>query len=125
MQDSQLNAESVSESDDDQTVRTLDIHPTDLTQFQLDLLAVMAEDARKGTAIMARLRPYYGTDINHGRTYPNLDTLIEMGLADKRALDQRTNEYSITDEGRYVLRERVQWLGGVAGLFDGGVADDL
>ena len=124
MQDSQLNAESVSESDDEQTVQTPEVHPTDLTQFQLDVLAVLAEDARKGTAVLGRLGVRYGS-INHGRLYPNLDTLVEMGLADKREVDGRTNEYSITDEGRYVLRERVQWLGGVAGLFDGGVADDL
>ncbi|MFB6360967.1 MAG: PadR family transcriptional regulator [Halobacteriales archaeon] len=82
----------------------------DLTGFQRDLLYVVAGlDNPKGLAIKAELDDYYGTEINHGRLYPNLDTLVEKGLADKGHKDDRTNEYSITTRGRNELEARRDW----------------
>lgn len=82
----------------------------ELTGFQRDLLyAVAGMDDPKGLAIKRKLDDYYATDINHGRLYPNLDALVEAGLLEKGRIDDRTNSYSLTDEGRELLRERREW----------------
>lgn len=78
-----------------------------LTAFQRDLLVVIAggedededADVLYGLAIKEDLEEYYETEINHGRLYPNLDTLVEKGLVEKGQLDRRTNSYEITDKG--------------------------
>ncbi|ADJ17139.1 transcription regulator [Halalkalicoccus jeotgali B3] len=31
--------------------------------------------------------------------YPNLDSLVQEGYIEKSALDKRTNQYKLTDEG--------------------------
>jgi len=82
----------------------------DLTAFQRDLLVVIAgdEDA-KGLAIKDELETYYDEDINHGRLYPNLDTLAEKGLVDKFELDERSNGYRLTETGRRHLNHRRAW----------------
>ena len=90
----------------------------DLTLFQYRILFLVAEEARYGLAIKEALETeVYQTDVNHGRLYPNLDQLVERGLIDKSALDRRTNEYAITDRGRAVLREHLDWE---RAKFDGG-----
>ena len=67
----------------------------------------------------SELEAYGGTEINHGRLYPNLDTLIDKGYLTKRSLDDRTNEYELTDEGRAVLAERREWEAGkLSGTLD-------
>ena len=66
----------------------------DLTAFQRDCMYVIAGmDSPKGVAIKDSLDEYYGTEINHGRLYPNLDALVEKGLVDKGKVDDRTNAY--------------------------------
>jgi PadR family transcriptional regulator PadR len=82
----------------------------DLTGFQRDVLYVLAgSDNPHGLAIKAELEEYYGTEIHHGRLYPNLDTLVEKGLVEKGELDKRTNEYSLTDRGRREISARREW----------------
>lgn len=82
----------------------------DLTGFQRDLLYVIAGlDNPKGLAIKDELDDYYGTEINHGRLYPNLDTLVEKGLAEKGQKDDRTNQYSLTTRGHRELEARREW----------------
>lgn len=82
----------------------------ELTGFQRDLLYVIAGlDRPKGLAIKDELEDYYMTEINHGRLYPNLDTLVERGLVEKGELDQRTNYYTLTHAGRRLLDERRGW----------------
>lgn len=82
----------------------------ELTGFQRDCLVVIAGlDAPKGLAIKEELDEYYGSEINHGRLYPNLDTLVQAGLIEKGQIDDRTNSYSLTDEGRELLTERYEW----------------
>jgi hypothetical protein len=68
----------------------------DLTAFQQNVLLVLAEESRYGLAIKRELEDYYDEEVNHGRLYPNLDTLIERGLVEKSELDKRTNEYAVT-----------------------------
>lgn len=82
----------------------------DLTKFQLRALAVIAEKVRYGLAIRRELSNYYGEEINHGRVYPNLDDLADLGLVEKRNRDDRSNEYELTERGHSVLAYEVRWL---------------
>ncbi|WP_423746430.1 PadR family transcriptional regulator (plasmid) [Haladaptatus sp. SPP-AMP-3] len=81
----------------------------DLTAFQQNVLIVLSEESRYGLAIKRELEDYYDEEVNHGRLYPNLDTLIERGLVEKSELDKRTNEYAITDDGIAVLLDSFEW----------------
>jgi DNA-binding PadR family transcriptional regulator len=82
----------------------------DLTGFQRDLLYVIAGLGEpKGLAIKDELEEYYETEINHGRLYPNLDTLVEKGLVTKGEIDKRTNSYSLTRRGEREIADRDEW----------------
>ncbi|ARS91775.1 PadR family transcriptional regulator [Natrarchaeobaculum aegyptiacum] len=86
----------------------------DLTGFQRDILEAISRlerDGEKchGLGIRDVLERQY-EEVHHGRLYPNLDRLVNCGFVEKRVLDKRTNEYTLTDEGRAVLRERVEAL---------------
>ncbi|MCL9813756.1 PadR family transcriptional regulator [Natranaeroarchaeum aerophilus] len=82
----------------------------DLTGFQRDLLYVIAGlDDPHGLAIKDELEEYYESEIHHGRLYPNLDTLVEKGLAEKGELDRRTNFYSLTARGSREIEARREW----------------
>jgi DNA-binding PadR family transcriptional regulator len=82
----------------------------DLTGFQQDLLFTVAGlDAPNGVEIKSEMEGYYGSEIRHGRLYPNLDTLVEHGLVHKGQKDRRTNEYTLTDEGRAAIADRISW----------------
>jgi DNA-binding PadR family transcriptional regulator len=81
-----------------------------LTRFQRDLLYVIAgADRPSGQDIKEEVGQYYEKEINHGRLYPNLDTLVNKGLVEKGQLDRRTNYYAITDEGEQAIEERREW----------------
>ena len=82
----------------------------DLTGFQRDLLYVIAGLGEpKGLAVKDVLDDYYGSQINHGRLYPNLDTLVKKGLVEKGRIDDRTNSYSITGRGEREIQARRDW----------------
>ena len=85
----------------------------DLTGFQRDLLYVIAglENGTPphGLAIKDSLEEDYSGEIHHGRLYPNLNTLADMGLIEVSAIDKRTNAYSITQRGRRELEARREW----------------
>lgn len=82
----------------------------DLTGFQRDLLIVIAGlDEPNGLEIKAEVEEYYESPINHGRLYPNLDTLVERDLVEKTQQDERTNAYRLTDAGWDLLEERRDW----------------
>jgi predicted transcriptional regulator len=94
---------------------------TDLTAFQQHILFALrgCEEGRydgdapggaKGLAIKQILETdeWYGEEINHGRLYPNLDTLVDHGLVAKSELDKRTNHYELTDDGLEVIAEGLQ-----------------
>lgn len=83
----------------------------DLTAFQRDALVVIAGLTRpKGLDIKDRLEQDYGVSkINHSRLYPNLDTLVDLGLLEKGQKDDRTNEYQLTTRGERELEAHQQW----------------
>lgn len=87
--------------------------PADLTAFQTQILIALAEagaDGEYGLAIKRDLEAVYGSEVNHGRLYPNLDELAERGLLEKREIDKRTNGYQLTSEGVRVLETRLDRL---------------
>ncbi|WP_436347071.1 helix-turn-helix transcriptional regulator [Natronorubrum sp. FCH18a] len=88
---------------------------TDLTAFEGNVLyavvCLQADDETSyGLAVKRVLEDLYNQEINHGRVYPTLDNLAEYGLVKKSPLDERTNEYEVTDVGRDLLRQRTNLL---------------
>lgn len=82
----------------------------DLTGFQRDLLYVIAgHDGSHGLGVKAILEADFETTVDHGRLYPNLDTLVAKSLVEKSTQDRRTNAYELTDRGQRELKDRRQW----------------
>ena len=85
----------------------------DLTAFQRDILYVIAgmdnDPYPHGLSIKDELEQHYEGEINHGRLYPNLDQLVEIGLVEKDTLDKRTNSYALTDRGWQEIDVRREW----------------
>ena len=82
----------------------------DLTGFQRDLLyVIVGADRPSGQNVKNEVETYYSSEINHGRLYPNLDTLVNKELVEKGQLDRRTNYYAITDAGEEKIQERREW----------------
>lgn len=85
----------------------------DLTAFQRDLLYVIAslddDPYPHGLSIKDELEKHYSVEIDHGRLYPNLDTLVEMGLVEKGTLDKRTNSYTLSQRGHREIESRREW----------------
>ncbi len=82
----------------------------DLTAFQQNILVILSEEPMYGLAIKRELESYYGDEVNHGRLYPNLDDLVDLGLVEKSELDKRTNQYELTDEGVEAVVGRLDWV---------------
>lgn len=83
------------------------------------MLAVVAGEPVYGLGVKRELELFYGEEINHGRLYTNLDDLVERGLVEKRARDDRTNEYSLTRKGRRELVRDIRFK--ASGYVDGSV----
>ncbi|MDG5775865.1 PadR family transcriptional regulator [Haloarculaceae archaeon H-GB2-1] len=96
----------------------------ELTAFQQNILIILSEEPRYGLAIKRELEDYYAAEVNHGRLYPNLDDLVEMGLVEKSELDKRTNQYALTDEGYEAVLDQLGWEFSKI-VTDGDRADDL
>ncbi|WP_380681640.1 PadR family transcriptional regulator [Salinigranum sp. GCM10025319] len=81
----------------------------ELTGFQRDLLYVIAgADRPSGQQIKESISDDVG-EVNHGRLYPNLDTLVESGFVDKGQHDRRTNFYQLSEAGQEAIVERRKW----------------
>jgi len=81
-----------------------------LTGFQRDILYVIAAlEEPHGIAVKAELDDYYQQEINHGRLYPNLDSIVDKGLVEKGELDRRTNYYILTKRGQREFEARREW----------------
>jgi len=82
----------------------------DLTGFQRDLLYCIAGvEEPYGLGIKRALESYRDIEVNHGRLYSNLNTLVEEGYVAKGSIDERTNSYELTTEAKQRLAERQQW----------------
>ncbi|MFB1065053.1 PadR family transcriptional regulator [Natrinema sp. H-ect4] len=82
----------------------------DLTGFQRDLLYVIAgADKPSGQDVKEEVERYYSSEVNHGRLYPNLDTLVDKEIVGKGELDRRTNYYAISDNGLEMIEQRREW----------------
>jgi PadR family transcriptional regulator PadR len=82
----------------------------DLTAFQRDCLYIITgRDRPHGLAIADDLEAYYDTEIQPGRLYPNLDSLVEKGLVNKGQQDRRTNWYGLTQRGEREIEDRHDW----------------
>lgn len=82
----------------------------DLTAFQQNILTILAAEPMYGLAIKRELEAYYGDEVNHGRLYPNLDELVDMGLVKKSELDKRTNQYELTADGHDAVLSQLKWV---------------
>lgn len=81
-----------------------------LTGFQRDLLYVIAGSGKtSGQDVKDELQKTYEEPINHGRLYPNLDTLVDRGLVKKGSIDRRTNSYEITEQGLKAIHAHEIW----------------
>jgi PadR family transcriptional regulator PadR len=88
----------------------------ELTGFKRDLLTIIAGlDEPKGLDVKDELDEYYEQEINYGRLYPNLNELADEGLVEIGSIDDRTNSYTLTDEGREALRAHREWEDGYLG----------
>lgn len=82
----------------------------ELTHFQRDILYVLADlEDPKGLAVKEELELYYNEQINHGRLYPNLDKLVNIGYINKGQIDKRTNKYMLNGDGKDLLKRRRSW----------------
>lgn len=83
----------------------------DQTGFCRDLLVLVhANPGAKGLTIKDQMDHYYEDEINHGRLYPNLDSLADMGLIKKGKQDNRTNTYTLTARGERELKGHIAWI---------------
>lgn len=90
------------------TVRT--DYMNDLTGFQRDLLFVISGgNAPSGQEIRAELERSQERNVQHSRLYANLDRLVEGEFIEKNRRDGRTNQYTATEDGRRVVRNRYEW----------------
>ena len=96
-------------SDGDSDTPAQETQAANLTLFQQNILLILAAESQHGLGLKSELEQYYGEPINHGRLYPNLDQLVELGYVDKGTLDKRTNLYSLTDRGQEIIVEQVGW----------------
>ena len=82
-----------------------------LTGFQRDLVYTIAGmEEPHGLAIKEEIQDYREETINHGRLYPNLDTLVDQGYVDKGEKDRRTNSYTLTPFAWEEISSRSEWV---------------
>ena len=84
------------------------------TAFKYEVLvAAAALDEPSGQDIRRWMEhnqnPTLTDDVNHGRLYPNLDTLVEKGYLEKSKKDRRTNLYTLTETAYEAIEERQKW----------------
>lgn len=90
----------------------------ELTKFQIDLLAVLAETPGRGSVALDVLEAQYEREFDaldvdedvhvpHGRLYQNLDALRDRGLVEKEenGVSDRAHKYELTTTGLRFIRE--------------------
>lgn len=90
---------------------TSNVNIAELTLFQLNALRTIEKlGAPSGLAVKRDLEDYHGNTINHGRLYPSLNKLVRVSLVEKGSKDDRTNEYTLTEDGKNALIHRRRWM---------------
>jgi Fe2+ or Zn2+ uptake regulation protein len=94
----------------------------DLTEIQQQIVKAVIEietevgDKPYGVAIKHILEERYGEEISNYHVYPNLNTLVEMGVIEKGQIDQRTNSYESTALARQMVAGEAEHMASLAGL---------
>lgn len=82
----------------------------EFTGFQRDLIYIIESLGRcKGIEIKDVLEEYHG-DVTTSRLYSNLDIIVEEGYVEKGSMDDRTNAYTLTEQGQKALTNHRKWL---------------
>lgn len=119
MSHSNATDKSATPSNDQSTEQPAEESPRDvsseLSAFQRDILITIwaktdAGQTVHGLAIKEELEEYYPEEIHHGRLYPNVDTLVDLGIVEKGEFDRRTNSYEVTEFGEDVIAARKEWI---------------
>jgi len=86
----------------------------DLNSSKRDLLVEIYQmDQPSGQDIRGRIEAEHGEDVKHGRLYPNLDDLVDVGLIDKGEQNLRTNYYEITNDGRLLVEDTARYFASI------------
>lgn len=85
----------------------------DLSAFQRDILVEIArlersEEDLYGLRIKLSLQEHGYDEVNHGRLYPNLDQLEDLGVIECGEIDRRTNSYTLTGTARSLIECHVR-----------------
>ena len=81
-----------------------------LSAFQRDILYVVSDlETPYGLGIKDALEEYYDEEVNTGRVYQNLSSLVDEGYLKKSAIDNRTNSYTLTETALQAIEHRHQW----------------
>ena len=83
----------------------------DLNSSKRDLLVEIYQmDQPSGQDIRGRMKAEHDEDVDHGRLYPNLNDLVDVGLLDKGEKDLRSNYYQITNDGQRLVEDTIRYF---------------
>jgi DNA-binding PadR family transcriptional regulator len=83
----------------------------DLNNSKRDLLVEIYQmDHPSGQDIRGRMEAEHGEDVKHGRLYPNLNDLVDLGLLDKGEQNLRSNYYQITNDGQRLVEDTIRYF---------------
>ena len=82
-----------------------------LTGFERDLLVEIYQmDQPSGQDIRGRMKAEHNEDVDHGRLYPNLNDLVDVGLLDKGEQNLRSNYYEVTNDGKRLVEDTIRYF---------------
>jgi len=83
----------------------------DLNSSKRDLLVEIYQmDQPSGQDIRGRMKAEHNEDVDHGRLYPNLNDLVDLGLLDKGEQNLRSNYYQITNDGQRLVEDTIRYF---------------
>lgn len=89
-----------------------DNHTTTIQRDALFVLAAHHPDGANGKTILTTLEDHYGSRVDSGKFYPNLNRLAERGIVNRtvNATDKRTNQYVIPDSTVKQVANHLEWV---------------
>ena len=83
----------------------------DLNSSKRDLIVEIYQlDQPSGQDIRHRMKAEHNEDVDHGRLYPNLNDLVDLGLLDKGEQNLRSNYYQITNVGQRLVEDTIRYF---------------